>query len=192
MEKPRNKNAIRSKNLIKDAFIKLAMKKDISQIKIREILEVSDLSKGTFYAHYQDIYAVLEEIENENIQRLTGYLNECPRETLIDDFSPFIRNIFKHIDCNKEFYFTLFNSHVAFTFLDKLQKVFVDFMMADKKMLAKLNNKEDAYEFFCFIAVGTASLIQRHFKNNSDATIQNKIDILNNCILNGIAAIKTT
>ncbi len=190
MGKLQYKNALRSKKMIKEAFLQLVCNKDISNIRIKEVIELADISKGTFYAHYQDIYAVLEDIENENIQRFIEYLSENPCESLIEDFSPFINKVFTYIEDNKEFYNKLFNSHVAFTFLNKLQRVFVDFMMMDKKMLSKLKNEEEAKRFFSFIAVGTASLIHEHFLNFEPIPLQELINTLNNCILHGIDAIK--
>lgn len=190
MEKSEYRNAIRSKKMIKDAFLQLVCEKDISKIRIKEIIELADISKGTFYAHYQDIYAVLEEIENENMNRLIEYLSEHPCETLIEDFSPFIHRIFTYIEENIEFYQKLFCSQVANNFLQKHQKVFVEFMMKDKKMLKRLRNEKEAERFFSFIAVGTASLIQEYFSTEKNSSLQELRDSLNHCILHGIEAIK--
>ena len=190
MEKQQYKNAIKSKKLIKNAFLTLVSKKDISQIRIKEIIELAELSKGTFYSHFQDIYAVLEDIENENIERLTEYLSEEPSISLVEDFSPFVRKMFLHTEANIEIYKNLFKSNVALVFLDKLQNVFVQYMMNDTSMISKLKSKKDAKNFFIFIAVGTASLIRSYYTEEHNENIEDIINTLNNGILHGLDSLK--
>ena len=189
MEKQIYKNSLKSKRNIKEAFIELVAEKDISQIRIREITERAELSKGTFYAHYQDIYAVLEDIENENIERMTAYLAEIHGNSITEGYTPFLKKLFFYIEENKEIYNKLFKSNVAYAFLNKLQKVFVDYMMNDEEILSRLKSKKVAKKFFSFIAVGTASLVQQHFINTDKEDLDEIISSLNNGILYGINSI---
>ena len=163
MSKQPYRNAVKSKNSIKDAFLHLISNKDITQIRVREITDIANISKGTFYAHYSDIYNVLEDIENENIERLVSFLTENLHDSLIDDFTPFLSELFGYIQENDDIYGNLFKSNIAPVFLSKLQKVFVDYMMNDAKMVLKLKSNKEAKLYFSFIAVGTASLIHQHF-----------------------------
>ena len=189
MEKQQYKNSLKSKKAIKDAFLHLISSKDISQIRVREIIALADISKGTFYAHYRDIYNVLEDIENENIQRLVSFLSENSHLSLINDFTPFITELFAYIEENKDIYINLFKSHIAPVFLNKLQKVFVDYMMNDTNMLLKLKSEKKARLYFSFIAVGTASLIHQHFTSPVQYDLTEMISTLNDGILHGISSL---
>ncbi len=189
MAKPLYKNAIRSKKMIKSAFLELIQTKDISQIRIKEVIELSDISKGTFYAHYQDIYAVYEEIETESIESLVTYLNQIPNELLLNDFNPFLDQLFSYIDTNKAFYLKLFASPLAFTFLNKLQQVFVSYMMSKAELVNQFDNEIIAKQFFSFIAVGTASLIRDYYLEGSDLPLDEVKKNLNLSILYGLHAI---
>lgn len=58
-----NKNdprVIRSKQLIKDALIKLMMDRDFESITVKDITELATINRATFYAHYVDKYMLLE------------------------------------------------------------------------------------------------------------------------------------
>ena len=190
MEKHSYRNAIRSKRLIKEAFLQLISQKDISKVRIKEIAELADISKGTFYAHYQDIYSVLEEIEDENIQRFIGFFEDSPCISLLNDCKPFVSQVFLHMDENRESYELLFKSQAAYTFLSKLQNVFVEFMLQDKIMLSKLRNYDEAKMFFTFIAVGTANLIREIYTGKLTMSHEELVESLNVCILNGMNGIK--
>ncbi|WP_040196526.1 TetR/AcrR family transcriptional regulator [Candidatus Soleaferrea massiliensis] len=66
MQKSGNDHRIRvTKLMIRKAFTSLLSKKPIQSISIKELCELAGINRGTFYAHYQDIYALLEEIEEE-------------------------------------------------------------------------------------------------------------------------------
>ncbi len=54
-----------TKMLIRKAFTELLAIKPIQSISIKELCERAGINRGTFYAHYQDIYALRSEIEDE-------------------------------------------------------------------------------------------------------------------------------
>lgn len=61
-----------TQTLIRRAFTELLTKKPIQSISIKELCERAGINRGTFYAHYQDIYDLREKIEDEmyrDIQR---------------------------------------------------------------------------------------------------------------------------
>lgn len=51
-----------TKQAIIEAFIKLASKKPLEKITVRNIVDTCGINRNTFYYHFQDIFAVLEEI----------------------------------------------------------------------------------------------------------------------------------
>ncbi|UKI49656.1 MAG: TetR/AcrR family transcriptional regulator [Clostridium sp.] len=88
------RNSIRSKKLIREAFAKiLEEKKDINKISVKEIVERADISKSTFYCHYQDIYAVIEEFEDEIfLHFLENTMDEFSKRNN-NEFMPYINKV---------------------------------------------------------------------------------------------------
>ena len=62
---------------LKDSFIHILSKKEISKITVKEICERADINRTTFYLHFKDPYDLLEQIENEFIQDIDAYLASC-------------------------------------------------------------------------------------------------------------------
>ena len=63
-----NNSSVKTRRLIKNTFIELlAEKKEISKISVRELVDRAEISRATFYAHFDDIYGVVEEFEREII-----------------------------------------------------------------------------------------------------------------------------
>lgn len=62
----------KTQTALKDALIKLLDKKDLHQITLKELTEFADINRSTFYAHYQGIYELYEQLEEDVIKELNS------------------------------------------------------------------------------------------------------------------------
>lgn len=69
-----NKRTVITKLLLKNSLMELMKEKSINKITIKEICEQAELNRSTFYLHYQDQYELLNDIENEIIEKTFEYL----------------------------------------------------------------------------------------------------------------------
>ncbi|WP_233567683.1 TetR/AcrR family transcriptional regulator [Cohnella faecalis] len=69
-EKKVDRRVIRSKEALKQALLKLMADKDFDAITITEIVELSNYNRGTFYTHYVNKEALLDDIIDELIREL--------------------------------------------------------------------------------------------------------------------------
>ena len=67
---------------IHEAFIELLSKKALDRITVRDITEQAGISRNTFYYHYQDIPALLEDILEKDADRVIA---EYPRLNSIEE-----------------------------------------------------------------------------------------------------------
>ncbi|MCM1330397.1 MAG: TetR family transcriptional regulator [Ruminococcus sp.] len=67
---------------IKASFIKLLEQHPLSRISVRDIVEDCGVNRNTFYYHFQDIPALLEEIITEDAERIIA---EHPSFSSIED-----------------------------------------------------------------------------------------------------------
>ena len=119
-----NKSSMKTRQLIKKVFAEmLSEKKELGKISVSELCKRADISRGSFYSHYDDIYGVAEEYENEMID--TFFDNARLFES--QDIMHFIDSIFEFIRQNHENYRLLCKSN--------------DFLFAAKKLAAIASNK---------------------------------------------------
>ena len=117
------RNAIRSRKLIRKAFAEiLSEKKDIDKVTVKEVVERADISKSTFYSHYVDIYAVIEEFGNEIIDLVKETINEYSKAHK-EEFVPYLKKINTVLKENEDLYKMLLSSDLYFKFLNQI-KVF--------------------------------------------------------------------
>lgn len=55
----------RTRQLLLQGLMQLMETKDIKDISVKELSDLVDINRGTFYLHYSDIYDMLAQIEDE-------------------------------------------------------------------------------------------------------------------------------
>lgn len=61
---------VKTRRAIRNALIELAEEKDVGKITVKELCERAEISKPAFYSHYGNIYDVVDEVENEVVQKV--------------------------------------------------------------------------------------------------------------------------
>lgn len=126
-----NKSSIKTKALIKETFIEmLGEKKELSNINVSDLVKKANINRSTFYAHYDNIYDLAKEYENEIID--TFYTSWHYIEN--DNFEMFLDSFFTFIKANDHKFKMLCSSNEVFFAIAKLNEVF-------KEQLIKLYHK---------------------------------------------------
>ena len=60
----------KTKKQLRGALTSLLLEKDISRITVRDVAELADVNRGTFYAHYSDVHDLLGQLESELMEHL--------------------------------------------------------------------------------------------------------------------------
>ena len=81
-EQRQDRRVRRSKAQLRQALIQLLQEKPVEEITVRELTERADVNRGTFYSHYQNIYHMLEQVENELFDELGRLLDAYPPHLL--------------------------------------------------------------------------------------------------------------
>ena len=71
-----NRSVRRTKGKLKDALITLMLESPVKDITVREIAELADVSRGTFYLYYRDVYDMVEKLQNMLLDELTLIMGE--------------------------------------------------------------------------------------------------------------------
>ena len=54
-----------TQRILKESLLKVLKEKPINKITVKEVCDLAELNRATFYSHYSDCFALLESIENE-------------------------------------------------------------------------------------------------------------------------------
>ncbi len=70
-----------SKQLLRQSLIKLLGEKTIHKISVREICELAEVNRSTFYKYYGSQYDLFRDMENEILEHVNDYLHDGPATT---------------------------------------------------------------------------------------------------------------
>ena len=92
-----NRRTVLTKRIFKETLMDLMKEKPISKITIKEICDLADMSRSTFYLHYQDQYDLLEDIEKEVLENTFKNLHKLNSElTAIESITFFLQYVRKN------------------------------------------------------------------------------------------------
>ena len=60
----------KTKKQLRSALTTLLLEKEISRITVRDVAELADVNRGTFYAHYRDVYDLLHQLEDDMLTQM--------------------------------------------------------------------------------------------------------------------------
>lgn len=165
------RNSIRSRKQIKKAFAELLSEKnDISKITVKEIVERADISKSTFYAHYSDMYNVVEEFEQEIIDLLNSLLHDYLKSHTLD-YPTYIRKLIALLKENEEIYKKIFASDMPIKFIDNLKDICTTALNKDLRVNFLNKNPKVRIAEIDFITNGTIHLFVDYFKGEIPQTL---------------------
>ena len=59
-----------TKMRIEEAFLTQLEKKPVNRITVRELCEMAEINRATFYTHYADVYDLLEQLEQKALEEI--------------------------------------------------------------------------------------------------------------------------
>ena len=112
MNKPNNKRKKESQEKIERAFIELIQTKNVEEVTVTDICNLTHLNRSTFYANYLDVYDLIDKIKIKMINDFFEiYKDEASNQYHSYDFL----KLFYHIKENQLFYKTYFKLNFDLT-----------------------------------------------------------------------------
>ena len=97
-----NSSSKKTREKIKKAFALLIKQKgELNKVTVTDLVKTADITRGSFYTHYDNIYDVAKDILDETLNILINNINELQTLENIDKYFSEIINYFK---TNSEIY----------------------------------------------------------------------------------------
>lgn len=139
-----NRRTTMTKRILKETLIELLETKPINHISVRELCEVADLNRSTFYAHYTDQYALLDEIQKEAINQTIYYLSDVSSNILSIEY---IEKFLSYIKDNQSVFKILLLQKGTFDFEDQFSKAVLNKIYPNIPLKSKSNEQDYVYSY---------------------------------------------
>jgi len=176
----------KTKKVLKESLAVLLLQKNINSITIKELVDLADVNRGTFYLHYRDIYDMLTQIEAEMLNELDNMSKRFPDIYVKDSPKPYISEMFQYVADNLTFCKMLLGPFGDMAFVEKLKK------LLEKNCFRSLMEKcpENAlqrYQYFAsYTVAGCIGLLQTWMESGMKESPLELAQVTEDMIQNGI------
>ncbi len=148
----------RTKKLLLQGLTKLMSEKKINKITVKELTELVDVNRATFYLYYKDIFDMVEKIETEMILYFSEALEKyVSTGTDSENTLSFINYVFDYIAEYSDLCRILLGPDGDYAFVEKLKKAIREYI---PEMQEHGDTARGRY-FMPFIIAGCVGAIQQ-------------------------------
>lgn len=174
------KNAERTKKWIRKAFVELlAEKKTLNKISVIELAERADITKTTFYYHYDDIFAVADEMANEMIQELSDMFDSLKNNSN-HNYEIYVKRTISFLKEKENDYKMIINSTYLNFFIDRLKKLIIK--KFDIPSLEFSSDEDIRKVQITFLSSAIVDTLVEYFKGSFNCSIDKIGDIIDEAI----------
>ncbi|MTW88023.1 TetR family transcriptional regulator [Virgibacillus dakarensis] len=175
--------------VLKDSIMKLLKEKQISAITVKEICELADINRSTFYAHFCDQFDLLEQIEEELIEDMGMYLStyNVKKE---DDALQMTEKLIEYFASKQDECQTLLNENSDSSFQKKVMVVTHRFIMKNWMEVVNHPNKDISEYLSSFIVSGGIQMLKVWLNNGMDKSPKEMAEIIINLVNTGIRGLR--
>jgi Transcriptional regulator len=159
---------------MKQAFIELLAENPINKVTVSEICKKAEVNRSTFYAHYVDVYDLLEKLEKEISNEMVLAFVGKQAKSMDEGFE----NIFKYIKDHADFYSAYFKNADN---PDIVNAVIPEaYSSAIRRLVRQLGYKSESEYWYheSFFKAGLSGLIKLWLKNGCRETPKELSEIL--------------
>lgn len=113
----------KTRRQLKECLTRLLKEKKIQDITVRELAEMADINRGTFYLHYKDVFDLMDQIKNELIEEVESVLTHHPVPELVARPSLALSELFPLVQENAEIVSILIGENGDLNFVNRLKRI---------------------------------------------------------------------
>ena len=164
----------------------LLKEKKIQEITVREITEMADLNRGTFYLHYKDVFDLLEKVELELLDELDGTLQKYQASDLHQKLSLIFTDLFVCVQENAEMVQILLGENGDLNFVNQVKERVREKCLKDWFELFNSQDSQLFDAFNAFVVSGCLGLVTYWLQNGMKESPKELAQIVEQIMMHGI------
>ena len=113
----------KTKHQLRQSLTALLKEKPVQDITVRELADLADINRGTFYLHYRDVYDLLNQIEEELLGELESVLEKYQPGNILPNISKIFTEVYELVQRNSEIVGILMGDNGEWNFINRLNQI---------------------------------------------------------------------
>ena len=167
----------KTRSALKSALTTLMKQKTINSISVKELTDLADINRGTFYLHYKDVSDLLSQSEDDLLDELMATVDAFPADIIKNDPATLFGGLYRLCLANADMVRILISENGDIKFLNKLKKLLRDKCLNDWSNNLRKMGLEHFDAYYSFIVGGCLSLLQYWFSDGMKETPEELAEI---------------
>lgn len=176
----------KTKKLLRECLTSLLKEKKVQDITVRELTDMADLNRGTFYLHYRDVFDLLEKTENELLDEFNRLMHRHNAMEIHDKLDVIFVEIFHLVQENAALVKILLGENGDLNFLNRLKLLVREKCLQDWMELFRSANSAMFEAYYSFIVSGCVGLVQYWLQNGMKESPEELARMAEHMITQGI------
>ena len=175
----------RTRAMILAGFIQLMQQKPVKDISVRELADLVDINRSTFYLHYTDIYDLLEQTENGLMDQFLAIIDKNHTNLTLQEFSDKLEQFFAILAENQPL------CRALIAFVRKLEKLIAEDGVKTLRLLSdeKDLDAQDLNYVTSFFLSGCVGMIDLWLQDGCQQSAQHMADLSMKLLRAGVQGI---
>ena len=183
--KKEDRRVRRTRKILTQALTELLQQKQVNEITVKELTDLADMNRGTFYLYYKDIYDMLGKIQDEMFEKLNTIFALREDEKVTEQTMPILLDLFRFIEENQEMCRVLLSPNGDMSFLHRLNEVLREKCLHMYLGSEPAANEEDFDYRYSFLVYGCAGIIRAWVGRNCSESPEQMAELTNRLIVSG-------
>ena len=168
----------------------IAQGEKVQDITVRELTDMADLNRGTFYLHYKDVFDLLEKTEAELQEDFNQLVCKHDAVDLKQRPSVIFNEIYSLVYDNADLIEILLGENGDLSFVNRLKQLIREKCLKDWMEVFRSGNAAAFDAFFSFIVSGCIGLVQYWLQTGLKETPEQMAKLTEHIITKGIGVLE--
>lgn len=187
---PVDRRVRKTRRQLRECLITLLKEKKVQDITVRELTDMADLNRGTFYLHYKDVFDLLEKTEAELQEDFNQLVCKHDAVDLKQRPSVIFNEIYSLVYDNADLIEILLVENGDLNFVNRLKQLIREKCLKDWMEVFRSGNAAAFDAFFSFIVSGCIGLVQYWLQTGLKETPEQMAKLTEHIITKGIGVLE--
>lgn len=187
---PVDRRVRKTRRQLRECLITLLKEKKVQDITVRELTDMADLNRGTFYLHYKDVFDLLEKTEAELQEDFNQLVCKHDAVDLKQRPSVIFNEIYSLVYDNADLIEILLGENGDLNFVNRLKQLIREKCLKDWMEVFRSGNAAAFDAFFSFIVSGCIGLVQYWLQTGLKETPEQIAKLTEHIITKGIGVLE--
>ena len=153
----------KTRTALKQALTTLLQEKNVKDISVKDLTELADVNRGTFYLHYKDVFDLMEQCELDLLGEFESVFKGVSGQEFLNRPGDVFERIYSMCKDNADFVRVLLGENGDIKFLNSMTSFLKERCLHDWGEVIKEVDSTQFDAYYTFLVGGCVSLLQYWF-----------------------------